>query len=61
VAVLGPAPAPLARLRGRTRWQLFLRGVERPALRQLAQALQGGAHVPRGVRITVDVDPMSAL
>src|SRR5207248_7143409 len=43
VAVLGPAEAPIARIRGRTRWQLMLRAADRRPLRQVAAELQRAA------------------
>ena len=60
VLVRGPAPAPLARLRGRTRWQIWLRGPDRAALRRVVRGL-AAAEVAGGVRVGVDVDPVSAL
>ncbi len=59
--ILGPAPAPIARLRGRYRWQILLKGRSRPAL--LAMARRAAALVPRGraFRIHVDVDPYNML
>jgi primosomal protein N' (replication factor Y) len=67
VAVLGPTEAPLARLKGRTRWHLWLRAPDRKTLRRFLRALvpkTGAGAAPGGsssVRITVDVDPGSAL
>jgi primosomal protein N' (replication factor Y) len=67
VSVLGPAEAPLARLKGRTRWHLWLRAATRKPLRSLVRTILRGdpdgapAFQPPGVRITVDVDPVSAL
>jgi primosomal protein N' (replication factor Y) len=62
-AVLGPAPAALARVRGRWRWQVLLRGADVPKLRALARAARG--HAPAlgraHVRLTIDVDPYSML
>ena len=60
VEVLGPAPAPISRLRGEYRVQMFLKGNHRPAMRQ---ALQGVLErYPRMQRrVTVDVDPLSVL
>jgi len=59
-ALLGPAPAPLAKLRGAYRAQLFLktrhRDVTRAALREV---LGGMPELTR--RVTVDVDPQSML
>ena len=58
--VLGPAPAPLSRLKGEHRAQFFLKGVHRGAMRQaLLAALAARPDVKR--RTVVDVDPMSVL
>jgi len=64
VAVLGPAPAPLERLRRRYRWQLLVRGVNGAAVRAAAAA--GRDAVRRharalDVRVLVDVDPYNML
>ena len=60
VGVLGPAPAPLARLRGEYRAQLFLKSRHRGAMRQaLATALAALPDLAR--RVTVDVDPVGML
>jgi primosomal protein N' (replication factor Y) len=61
VAVLGPCEAPLARLKGRSRWHVWLRSPDRRALRRFARALIAGAELGSRVRLTVDVDPVSAL
>jgi primosomal protein N' (replication factor Y) len=61
VAVLGPAEAPLARLKGRTRWHVWLKHPDRPALRAFARSLVADLEVPHDVRVTVDVDPISAM
>jgi primosomal protein N' (replication factor Y) len=63
VSVLGPAPAPLWRLKGRHRWQLVLKGPQGPAVRQTARALiaRVGQDLPRAVRLDVDVDPQQLL
>ncbi len=57
--LLGPAPAPLSRLRGKYRWHLWLVSADRGSLRRVLVAVRG-AEFP-GVRVTVDVDPLSAL
>jgi primosomal protein N' (replication factor Y) len=61
--VLGPAPPPLERVRGRYRWQVLLRGADVRALRALARAARAAAaSVHRaGVRLVIDVDPYSML
>jgi primosomal protein N' (replication factor Y) len=62
-AVLGPAPAPLARVRGRHRWQVLLRGADVRALRALARIASTRAPALRrsSVRLVIDVDPYSML
>jgi primosomal protein N' (replication factor Y) len=58
--VLGPAPAPLGRLRGEHRVQFFLKGTRRGEMRQaLVQVIAGMPETRR--RVTVDVDPLSVL
>ena len=58
--VLGPAPAPLARLRGRYRVQLFLKGGRRAEMREvLLRVLDEHPRLKRNV--VVDVDPVSML
>ena len=60
VAVLGPAPAPMERLRGEHRVQIFLKGTRRAEMRQaVREALEASAEHRR--RISVDVDPLNVL
>jgi len=60
IRVLGPAEAPIARVRGRTRYQVWLGGRDRASLVAAARA---GAAVKLGgdTRLAVDVDPQSVL
>jgi primosomal protein N' (replication factor Y) len=58
--VLGPAPAPLGRLRGEHRVQFFLKGTRRADMRAaLREVLAAIPDVKR--RTTVDVDPLTVL
>jgi primosomal protein N' (replication factor Y) (superfamily II helicase) len=58
--VLGPAPAPLGKLRGEFRAQLLIKGTNRKRIREaLTAAIAGRPEVIR--RTTVDVDPLSVL
>jgi primosomal protein N' (replication factor Y) len=58
--VLGPAPAPLSRLKGEHRAQFFVKGTHRGDMRRaLLAALDSRPDIKR--RTTVDVDPMSVL
>jgi primosomal protein N' (replication factor Y) len=60
IRVLGPSEAPIARVRGRTRYQVWLGGRDRAAL--VAAARAGAAlKLPGDVRLAVDVDPQSVL
>jgi len=61
-AVLGPAPAPLARLKGEHRVQFFLKGTAgmRRAMRDaIRDALDEHPDLRR--RVSIDVDPLSVL
>src|SRR6185369_16553324 len=55
--VLGPAPAPLSRLKGEYRAQLFIKGTNRPAMRQALQTVLAARPEIRR-RTIVDVDPL---
>ena len=58
--VLGPAPAPLTRLRGEHRVQIFLKGGRREKMRQALRAALAAMPEARR-RVVVDVDPLSVL
>jgi primosomal protein N' (replication factor Y) len=58
--ILGPAPAPLSRLKGEYRAQFFMKGTNRASMRQaLAGALATRPDIKR--RTIVDIDPMNVL
>ena len=62
VEILGPAPAPIARVRGRFRHRLLLRGITMRGLRAVASVL--ATRIDEGLepaRATLDVDPVSML
>jgi len=61
--LLGPAPAPLAQLRGRYRWQALLRGDSAQRLHAIvARALPGMRAACTGsVAMTVNVDPLTMM
>ena len=58
--VLGPAPAPLGKLRGEYRAQLLIKGTNRKQMREaVAAAIAARSDLQR--RVVVDVDPVSVL
>ena len=62
IAVLGPAEAPLALVRGRHRWRLLIHGDRRADLQGFIRAMLAAGPKPRGqIRVQVDIDPQSFL
>lgn len=62
VTVLGPAPAPILRIRSTFRWRVLLRAATRGPLRQALRRLDKlRAEIPSSIRVTVDVDPVQLL
>lgn len=61
VEILGPAPAPLYRLRGRFRQQILLKDASRAALRRLLAAYRREQSLPVTVREAIDIDPVDLL
>ncbi|MFM8734445.1 MAG: primosomal protein N' [Pirellulales bacterium] len=61
IRVLGPAPAPIARLRDRFRWHLQVHGPDAAALRALVVRATAELRTPDTVAWVVDVDPVEML
>jgi primosomal protein N' (replication factor Y) len=64
VFLLGPAEAPIQKLKGRVRWMLLVKAESRPLIRAVLDrlVLDDLARLDlRGVRVTADVDPTSML
>jgi primosomal protein N' (replication factor Y) len=61
MAVFGPAPAPLAMLRGRHRQRLLVHAARSLDVQDIIREWLGKLDWPRGVRVAVDVDPYSFL
>lgn len=59
----GPAPAPLARLRNRFRWHLFVKGPSDAPLSQGVMTALESFSAPRGgsIHLEIDVDPVDTL
>lgn len=61
VRVLGPAPAPLAVLRGRHRHRFLVQGPRGRLLQSVVRGWVDAVRLPSAIRLTVDVDPQSFL
>jgi primosomal protein N' (replication factor Y) len=61
LTVLGPAPAPIARIRDRVRWQLLLQGDPAQIRAAGRELLRQARTVARGVRVRVDPVPLQML
>jgi primosomal protein N' (replication factor Y) len=62
INVLGPAEAPLAMLRGRSRFRLLVKATRRADLQGfLRRAMAAGPKPRGGIRVAVDVDPQNFL
>jgi primosomal protein N' (replication factor Y) len=61
VSVLGPAPAPLALLRGRTRLRFLVKAGRHVNIQNFIRAWLDDMKIPNAVRVSVDVDPYSFM
>ncbi|HYY24607.1 MAG TPA: primosomal protein N', partial [Candidatus Udaeobacter sp.] len=61
VEILGPAPAPIHKLRNRYRWQLLLKGKQISPLLELANQAREWMRRSRNLRLHIDVDPYNML
>jgi primosomal protein N' (replication factor Y) len=62
VALLGPAPAAIERLRGKTRWHLLFRAARPQPLFRVHAALEPVARrPPGGAQVRFDMDPYSMM
>jgi primosomal protein N' (replication factor Y) (superfamily II helicase) len=61
VRILGPAPAPMAKLRGNFRYQIQLHSTDGGLLRDLVRRVTAELKDPEGVAWIVDVDPIDMM
>ncbi|SLN62589.1 Primosomal protein N' [Pseudoruegeria aquimaris] len=57
--VFGPAPAPIARIRGRHRVRLLVKAAKGVPIQKALTAWVGQLRVPANTRISIDIDPQS--
>tara|TARA_R110002095_G_scaffold118651_5_gene103365 strand:+ start:1209 stop:3458 length:2250 start_codon:yes stop_codon:yes gene_type:complete len=61
IQTLGPAPAPMARLRGKFRYRLLVRADKAIDLQKTVSTWVNGVKVPSTVRVYIDIDPQGFL
>ena len=61
IQTLGPAPAPMARIRGRYRYRLLVRADKALNIQKTIAEWVGAVKVPGNVRVYIDIDPQSFL
>jgi len=64
IEILGPSPAPFAKMRGKFRWQMLAKGKSPQLLHQFAKELASRMEAPlkgKGVNLDIDVDPVFIL
>ncbi|MFV0473673.1 MAG: primosomal protein N' [Pikeienuella sp.] len=61
VELFGPAPAPIARIRGRVRVRLLAKAPKGAPLQAALRRWREGVKIPAAVRVAMDIDPQSFL
>ena len=62
IEILGPAAAPIAKLRNQFRYHLLLKGAQPKVLNQFIRRLLGDSKwITKQVKVVVDIDPLSLL
>jgi primosomal protein N' (replication factor Y) len=61
VEILGPAPAPIEKIRNLWRWHIILKGKTAKSLRKNAVLILDAMKNVKDVRVDVDVDPINLL
>ncbi|SEK20006.1 replication restart DNA helicase PriA [Pacificibacter marinus] len=57
--VFGPAPAPIARVRGKHRVRLLVKAEKNAPLQNALSRWAAGVRLPKNVRLQIDIDPQS--
>lgn len=61
IEILGPAPAPMAKVRGRFRWQILLKSANRMDMKKVLVTFRSQWNPSRIIRTNVDIDPVDTL
>ncbi|MCP4195130.1 MAG: primosomal protein N' [Planctomycetaceae bacterium] len=59
--LLGPAPAPIEKLRGKYRFHMLLQIISITRLKEALRAAQAAVHAPDDVQWIIDVDPIDMM
>lgn len=59
--LFGPAPAPIARIRGRARARLLVKAPKGAPLQDALRRWRDAVKIPSSVRVAIDIDPQSFL
>ena len=60
--VLGPAPSPIAKVRGKYRWHILIKGRDHLSVRRVINYLDSISNIiPSGVGLARDIDPVNLL
>lgn len=59
--LFGPAPAPIARIRGRYQYRILVKAGRQAPLQRALKRWQGQFRIPRNIRIVIDIDPQSFM
>ena len=59
--VYGPAPAPIARIRGKVRFRILVKAAKTAPLQAALVKWQRQFKIPSGIRVSIDIDPFRFL
>lgn len=59
IKAFGPAPAPLFKLRGRTRWRILIKSEKKYPLSPEISMLMNSLSIPKNIRVQIDIDPLN--
>jgi len=61
VTLVGPAPAPIEKIKTRWRWHVLLKSANASELTRVGRYFMEKFHVPPALRVTLDRDPVALL
>jgi len=59
VQILGPAPAPIALLRGKYRWRIMINAEKKVNIQNVVRTILKPHKIPQSIKIHIDIDPVS--